>query len=307
MNELKESLFRKMLLIRKTEQAIDALFSMGLLRGTVHGCIGQESIAVGLLSHLDPKVDYITGNHRSHGHYLALCGEPEGLLGELMGKRIGAVEGRGGSQHIRYKNFFTNGITGGMVPIAVGLAFAQKKRGHGGIVVAFFGDGAMNEGYVMEAFNLASVLQLPILFALENNGFAMSTDQKTTTAGNFESRIKAFGIEYHFDQATNAIETYQKCGQLVEKVRRKGTPLFAEFQTHRFSGHSKSDPREYISEELDAYWRTNDPLARLGKEIDPGKKSQIELEVEKRIEDAKIRSMQSPFPNPENEYEGEEK
>jgi len=304
MNNLNEILYEKMLLIRKTEQAIDKLFSQGLLRGTVHGCIGQEAIAVGVLSHIEPSIDFITGSHRSHGHYLALSDDPCRLIAELMGKKNGAVEGRGGSQHIRYKNFYTNGITGGMVPVGVGLAFSQKINTENGIVVSFFGDGAMNEGYVMEAFNFASIMKLPILFVLENNGFAMSTSQSLTTAGSCEARVRSFDIEYNFAEANDVMSVYRMSEIVINRVRATRNPSFIEFKTHRFSGHSKSDKREYIDQELDRYWEKNDPLKKLAETMDKSRVSYIEKTVDQRITEAISTANKSPFPDVAEEYEG---
>ena len=305
MNSLQETLYEKMLLIRKSEQAIDKLFSQGVLRGTVHGCIGQEAIAAGVLSHVDPSFDFITGSHRSHGHYLSLSEDPKSLFCELMGKSNGAVKGRGGSQHIRYKNFFTNGITGGMVPVAVGLAYYQKINTNNGIAVSFFGDGAMNEGYVMEAFNLASIMKVPVLFVLENNGFAMSTSQSKTTAGSCEARVRSFDIEYTFIEANDVLNIYEISEEIISKIRVTRTPSFIEFKTHRFSGHSKSDKREYIDQELDIYWKMNDPLKKAKESIDLSKAAYIEAVIDRRIDDAISVAVESPFPDPIEEYEGE--
>lgn len=305
MNSLHETLYEKMLLIRKSEQAIDKLFSQGVLRGTVHGCIGQEAIAAGVLSHVDPSFDFITGSHRSHGHYLSLSEDPKSLFCELMGKSNGAVKGRGGSQHIRYKNFFTNGITGGMVPVAVGLAYYQKINTNNGIAVSFFGDGAMNEGYVMEAFNLASIMKVPVLFVLENNGFAMSTSQSKTTAGSCEARVRSFDIEYTFIEANDAINIYRISEDIISRMRMARKPSFIEFKTHRFSGHSKSDKREYIDQELDLYWKMNDPLKKIGEAVGEAKASHIEALIERKISDAISEAIESPFPDPTEEYEGE--
>jgi len=304
MNSLQESLYEKMLLIRKTEQAIDKLFSQGKLRGTVHGCIGQEAIATGVLSHINPSIDYITGNHRSHGHYLALSDDATSLIGELMGKKNGAVEGRGGSQHIRYKNFYTNGITGGMVPVAVGLAYSQKINTKSGIVVSFFGDGAMNEGYVMEAFNLAYIMKLPVLFVLENNGFAMSTSQSKTTAGSCEARVRSFDIEYNFIEANDVMNIYRISEEIINRIRETRKPSFIEFKTHRFSGHSKSDKREYIDQELDRYWKMNDPLKKAKETMDQSRAAYIEAVIDRRINDAILAAIESPFPDSKEEYEG---
>jgi len=279
-------MYRRMLMIRMSEERIEDLFVKGQLRGTTHGSRGQEAVAVGLLSHVDCMSDYITGSHRSHGHYLALNPYPYPFFAELMGKKTGLVEGRGGSQHIAYHNFITNGITGGMVPIAAGLAFMQKIKTKDRVCVSLFGDGATNEGYVMEAMNLASVYELPIIFAMENNNFAMSTPYSFSSKGNMEYRIKGFGIEYHKIVANDVEKVFDFCDELVTVVRKKRKPVFIEFETHRFSGHSKSDKREYIPDELDEYWRRNDPLKLLENKLESNDVQGTYEQVKSLIEDA---------------------
>ena len=170
-----KDVLRKMLLIRRMEQKIESLFSQGLLRGTTHCCIGQEAVPVALYYLINIEKDYLCSGHRAHGLSMMMTGKPETLLGEIMGKSFGMAKGLGGSQHVYYKNYFTNGITGGMTPVTAGIAFALKHEQTDAIATVVFGDGAMNEGYVLESFNLAKEMQLPMLFILENNGYAMST------------------------------------------------------------------------------------------------------------------------------------
>ncbi len=269
MNELEEKIkfYEDLYLIRKTEEEIEYLFSQGLLRGTSHGSIGQEAIAVGILNNINIKIDYVTGNHRSHGHYLAIFKDPLSLILELVGRKGGILDGRGGSQHLKRENFITNGITGGMVPIAVGLANAIKINNSEGIVVSFFGDGAMNEGYVMEAFNMAAIWNTPNLFVLENNGYAMSTFYKDVNKVSFEERIRGFGINYAYLEVTDVFEVFEVSKKIIENIRKNKSPHFIEFRTHRFCGHSKSDKREYMPQEFDKYWKERDPVLKLRNEI----------------------------------------
>jgi len=292
----RQELYFRMLLIRKTEEKIEELFSKGLLRGTTHGYKGQEAVAVGLLIHIDCNFDYVTGNHRSHGHYLALNPDPYPLIAELMGKETGLVNGRGGSQHIIYKNFITNGITGGMVPIATGLAFSQKVKTNNGICISLFGDGAMNEGYVMEALNLAAVYELPIIFALENNSYAMSTPFSYSCRGNIQDRIHGFGLDYYQIEAIDVETVSDKCKDLVNLVRTKRKPIFIEFKTHRFSGHSKSDKREYVDPCLDEYWHKNDPLLGLQNKLDKKIVEEVYQKVENMINKSVDKAMQDAYP-----------
>ncbi|HPE70298.1 MAG TPA: thiamine pyrophosphate-dependent dehydrogenase E1 component subunit alpha [Thermotogota bacterium] len=254
-----ERLYEKMLLIRNTEREIEALFAQGFLRGTTHGYIGEEAIAVGVLAHVDIQRDIVTGTHRSHGHYLAMTEDPFSLFSELMGLPTGVTVGRGGSQHLSFHNFITNGLTGGMVPIGVGMALAEKLSKSGNAVVSFLGDGAMNEGYVMEAFNLAAVFRVPILFVLENNGYAMSSASRRMSAGSFSSRVDGFGLTYTQVDSQDVVKISRVAEELLEKVRA-GEPQFLEVKTYRFCGHSKSDPREYVSQEEEVFWQGKDPL-----------------------------------------------
>lgn len=281
-----QRIYRKMFLIRRTEELIEQFFTKGLLRGTTHGCIGQESIPSAILDHVSLDTDYVTGNHRSHGDYLALTEDPYGLLAELMGLPDGVVRGKGGSQHIRYKNFYTNGITGGMVPDAVGLAFSQLKLTTNGIVVALFGDGAMNEGYVLEALNLAVVFSVPLLFVLENNHYAMSTPTELVTRRPLRERAEAMGIETHYFEAIDAGELWELSGNLIERMRKDRAPRFIEIRTFRFSGHSKSDKREYIPAKEDKYWHEHDPLIGLGDQMPAGCRKSSEDEANAILKEA---------------------
>jgi len=185
----------------------------------------------------------------------------------------------GGSQHLHYKNFYCNGITGGMVPIGVGIAYSIKFREENGVVLSFMGDGAMNEGYVMEAMNLASIFKLPVLFILENNSYAMSTYFEDVTSGTFEARAKAFNIGYDFLLVNNVYNVFKLSKSIISQVREKQMPFFLELKTHRFCGHSKSDKREYISSEIDDYWRMNDPLFNIENELPKFKTEEVKEKV----------------------------
>jgi len=279
-------LYKRMFLIRKCEETIEILFEKGLLRGTSHGCRGQEIVPAAFLDHININADYVTGNHRSHGAYLAITENPYALIAEMMGLPDGMVQGRGGSQHIRYNRFYTNGITGGMVPVAVGLAFCQKKQSNNDIVISFFGDGAMNEGYVLEALNLSMVFEVPIVFVLENNHYAMSTATELVTKRPLFERAKAFGLETYNIEASDAIELWQFAGDIIGKIRVDRKPRFIEVKTFRFSGHSKNDKREYIPKEEDEYWKRNDPLLKLARKINTKEREFIEAECNQMISSA---------------------
>lgn len=279
-----DQLYYKMLLIRNTEKKIEDLFSSGELRGTTHGCIGQEAVPVALSELIDVEHDYLCGGHRAHGLAIAITMKPGLLIHEIMGRESGMACGVGGSQHLIYKNFLTNGITGGMVPVAAGLAYSIKLQQRNAISVVVFGDGAMNEGYVMESFNLAGIFQLPILFVLENNGFAMSTSVSSVTSAQFKSRVEGFGLKYESIEATNYDKLYFLISECTDYVRNQRKPAFIEVFTHRFSGHSKNDKREYIPAERDLFWSENDCLKNLEKELSEEQIIRITNEVNQLIE-----------------------
>jgi TPP-dependent pyruvate/acetoin dehydrogenase alpha subunit len=188
-------LYYDMVFIREFELRVLKLFSEGKLFGTTHAYIGQEANAVGVISNLNHD-DIVVSNHRCHGHYLAFKNNPYELLCELMGKEDGSCGGRGGSQHIYDDNFFTNGIQGGIVPLAAGLAFAEKEKGSSKIVAIFIGDGTLGQGVLYEGLNITSKWELPLLFVLENNRYAQSTKIEHTLSGTVSERFTAFGIDH---------------------------------------------------------------------------------------------------------------
>lgn len=281
-----DQIYYKSLLIRQTEYKIEELFSLGILRGTTHGCIGQEAVPVALSELLDIDEDYVCGGHRSHGLAVALTLKPEYLIGEIMGKSCGFVKGMGGSQHIAYKNFFTNGITGGMVPVTAGLALALKLEKSNAIATVCFGDGAMNEGYVLEIFNMAGMMQLPMLFVLENNGFAMTTSVDYASASNFKVRVEGFGLKYLNVEASDYSDVFNTLENGVSTVRNFRKPVFIEVFTHRFCGHSKSDSRDYVPLERDQYWNDHDFLKKIESALPENEVKLISMKVKEQIEKA---------------------
>ena len=281
----KEVLYR-MMLIREMEHKIESLFSQGLLRGTTHCCIGQEAVPAAMSYLIDINRDYLCSGHRAHGLSMMMTMKPEMLLGEIMGKPFGMAKGLGGSQHVYYKNYFTNGITGGMATIATGIAFALKQEKTDAISVVDFGDGAMNEGYVMEAFNLAAEMKLPVLYILENNGYAMSTPVEAANPFVvFEDRVKGFGLPYTRIEASDFDMLYSVLGTAVKKVRETREPQFVEVLTHRFCGHSKSDKRAYIPQERDDYWHEHDCIKMVASKLSDAEVEEIEQSVAQQVEE----------------------
>lgn len=284
---------RKALLIRKVEQRLLALFSEGKLFGTVHTCIGQEFVGVSVARALQPQ-DTIFSNHRGHGHFLARTGDIVGLIGEVMGKSIGVCAGRGGSQHLCVENYYSNGIQGGIAPVATGLGFAHQLRQNGAISVVFIGDGTLGEGTLYESLNLASRLGVPVLFVCENNLFAQSTCQTQTLAGDICARAAAFGIETAHSNTWNWPGLFEDMAQSVERVRTTGKPLFHRVDTFRLMAHSKGDdnrPAEYVE-----CHRSRDPLNALNAEFgDDPRWQALAAEIDREVEQAVTQADAAPF------------
>lgn len=295
----KNKLYEQILLIRLFEEKLGELFTKGGLFGTIHSCIGQEAVAVGIVNVIN-KNDIVVSNHRGHGHFIAFTSEVEGLMAELMGKATGVCGGRGGSQHLCKGNFYSNGITGGMVAVATGMAFAEKLKKSKSIVVCFFGDGALGQGIIYESFNMSSLWNLPIIYILENNYYAMSTHISCTIAGSMIDRGRAFGIEVK-EITTNDVEIiYSTFKEIVKYVRSRSRPFLLIINTYRLCGHSKSDDCSYRSRKEEEEWRKKDPLLILGKRLEEDTKKKIYEKCKKRIELALEKAKKAEFPNPDD-------
>ena len=251
-------MFDRAYLVRTVEQQLLELFAAGKLSGTTHTCIGQEMAAVALAAALDRQKDIVVSNHRCHGHYLAWTDDPDGLVAEVMGKATGVCGGLGGSQHLSAKGFMSNGIQGGIVPVAAGLAFAQKLAANDGIVAVCIGDGTLGEGVVYETFNMVAKWQLPLLVVLENNRYAQSTAQAETLAGDICARAAAFGIATVQANTWQHEELAERLHDAAATVRQKRCPLFVCVDTYRLAAHSKSDD-DRDADEIASYVR-RDPL-----------------------------------------------
>jgi len=289
------NLLKQMQLIRSFELKLLQLFSEGKIFGTTHTSIGQESIACGVMEALDLSKDIVFSNHRCHGHFIAYGGDPINLFAEIMGKEEGVCGGRGGSQHLYYKNFYSNGIQGGIVPVAAGMAFAEKSKSSGAISVCFLGDGTFGEGVVYETMNMASLMGLPILFLVENNHYAQSTPTSTTTAGEILSRAKAFGIDSDHRVASDPVSIALHMNTVVSNIRAYSKPFFQVFDTYRLSAHSKGDDTRDISE-VESY-RLKDPLLEVKKRLGIKIADLVETEAEKIIDNAAKSALDLSFAN----------
>lgn len=285
------ALYEEMCLIRTFEERVLALFSEGKLHGTTHCYIGQEAVAAGLFWHLTAD-DVVWSNHRCHGHYLMHQRDPEGLMAELMGRAGGACGGRGGSQHLCRGNFYSNGVQGGIVPAALGMALARRCQGSDSIVVVFLGDGTMGEGQVYEAMNIASLWNLPVLFVIENNHYSQSTPAHLHLAGRLADRPRAFGIETFEVASNDVLVTCEGAAPAVRRVRRERRPAALIFDTFRLCSHSRSDDGR--PESVIAPWRQRDPLLLAEARLPAEEVSQVRRRVAERVEQAVRRAQESP-------------
>lgn len=257
--------YRTMKVIASVEQTLLDLFSKGLLSGTVHTCLGQEATAAGVVGALDLARDIVFSNHRCHGHYLAYCGDVEGLIAEVMGRATGTCAGIGGSQHLQRDNFYSNGILGGIVPVATGMALAEKSKGSGAIACVFIGDGAMAEGAVYESFNMAALWSLPILFVVEDNGYAQSTPKRLEQAGELRNRGQGWNIPTLCADGRDVMAVHSAAKQATAAIRTGQGPRILYLETYRLAPHSKGDDFRDRAE-IEAA-RARQPLVRLRDHI----------------------------------------
>lgn len=260
-------IYKDCCMIRAFERTVEKAFELGKMRGTTHGCVGQEIIPVIVMEHINRETDYVTGTHRCHGQVLAYTHNPYRLVCEMMGKADGFNCGMGGSQHIKTENYITNGVTGGMAAVGVGMALSLKKRNSDGIVVSFLGDGGFQEGYVCETLSIASAFSAPIVYVLENNHYAMSTPTANYSAGTFESRVAALDIAFFHSSSSDIDSLESAVSSAVEFARKNRKPAFICVDTFRLCGHSKSDDMAYMTETEKKENISNDPLTALERRI----------------------------------------
>ena len=256
---MRNKFYEECLNIRNFEEGLLSLFAKGLIKGTTHTCIGQENNAVGVCSALN-KNDIVLSNHRCHGHFLSHTKNFKGLLNEILGKENGVCGGVGGSQHLFYKNiFYSNGILGGNLPMAVGLAKGIKLNKKNNIVCIFLGDGAFGEGVLYECLNMISLYKLPILLVVEENDIAQTTNTKDTISGNILDKCKSFKIDVQFLKYLDPEEIYAKTNKIVKKVR-KNKPNILILKSTRLGPHSKGDDTR-SKREIDNL-KKKDPLSK---------------------------------------------
>jgi len=281
--------YEQMLLIRRFEERAGQLYGLGLIGGFCHLYIGQEAVAVGLQSALEPGKDSVITGYRDHGHMLAYGIDPKVIMAELTGRQAGISKGKGGSMHmfsVDHGFYGGHGIVGAQVPLGTGLAFAHKYRGDGGVCVAYFGDGAANQGQVYESFNMASLWQLPIVFVIENNQYAMGTAVKRSSAEtHFYRRGTAFRIPGIDVNGMDVLQVRQGAQIALDFVRKGNGPVLMELNTYRYRGHSMSDPAKYRSrEEVQEMREHHDPIDAARTELVKRGVSEDKLkELEKKV------------------------
>ena len=305
--------YRKMLLIRRFEEASGRLYMQGKIKGFLHLYIGQEAIGVGAISALIQD-DYVITHYRDHGHALARGLAPKAVMAELWGKATGCSGGRGGSMHLfdASRRFLGGyGIVGGQMPIAVGVALAIKRKGDNGVALCFFGDGAVNQGEFHESLNLASLWKLPVLFFLENNLYGMGTHIDATHAAGRDIYISAepYKIPAAQIDGMDLVAVREATTEALARIRSGGGPVFIEAMTYRYRGHSIADPSSYRDQAEVETWRARDPLNRFesfGLEeglITQAEIAQIEQDVGERVQEAISFADQSPEPDLDSLYD----
>ena len=302
--KLKEAL-RKMLLIRKFEEAAEQSYMRGLTHGTMHLSIGQEATAVGACMPLSDD-DKITSTHRGHGHCIAKGADAARMLAEFFGKETGYCRGRGGSMHIAdisRGNLGANGIVGGGIPIAVGAALSAKRLRTGTVALSFFGDGANNEGAFHESLNMASVWKLPVVFFCENNQYGMSTSTAQSTAvKSIADRASAYSMPGIVVDGNDFSAVAEASDEAVARARAGLGPTLVESLTYRFRGHSRSDRNRYRTKEEIQEWMRRDPIAHMSELLESHgiaarrEIERLELDVDREIEAAIDFAHKSPAP-----------
>jgi pyruvate dehydrogenase E1 component alpha subunit len=282
--------YREMLLIRRFEEKAGQLYGMGLIGGFCHLYIGQEAVVVGLQATAEEGDNIIT-TYRDHGHMLATGMDPKGVMAELTGRRDGYSKGKGGSMHMfsKEKKFYGgHGIVGANVPLGAGLALADKYRGNDRVTFTYFGDGAANQGQVAETYNMAELWDLPVIFIIENNQYAMGTSVKRATKSpDFWERGAAYGIPGETVDGMDVLAVKEAGEKAVKHGRAGNGPYILEVMTYRYRGHSMSDPAKYRTrEEVQKMREERDPIEQVRKRLLEGDATEDELKaVDKEIKD----------------------
>ncbi len=299
--------YREMLLIRRFEERAGQMYGMGLIGGFCHLYIGQEAVITGVKAAMQ-KGDSLITAYRDHGHILAVGTDPKAVMAELTGRAGGVSKGKGGSMHMfdREANFYGgHGIVGAQIPLGSGIAFAHKYRNDGGVCVTFFGDGAANQGQVYEAFNMAELWQLPVVYIIENNQYAMGTSvERSSSETHFYRRGASFRIPGYEVDGMDVLSVRSAAEDAIASVRGGNGPIILEMKTYRYRGHSMSDPAKYRTRDEVQKMRTeHDPIDHLGEMlVKTGAATEddlkaIDREIKDIVSDAADFAQDSPEPD----------
>ncbi|MGB7374565.1 pyruvate dehydrogenase (acetyl-transferring) E1 component subunit alpha [Pontixanthobacter sp.] len=304
--------YEQMLLIRRFEEKAGQLYGLGLIGGFCHLYIGQEAVAIGLQSALDNDRDSVITGYRDHGHMLAYGIDPNVIMAELTGRQAGISKGKGGSMHMfstEHKFYGGHGIVGAQVALGGGLALAHQYKEDGGLCLAYFGDGAANQGQVYETFNMAALWNLPIVFVIENNGYAMGTAVTRSSAETeFYRRGSAFRIPGMDVDGMDVLAVRSAAEVAFKHVRDGKGPVLMELNTYRYRGHSMSDPAKYRTrEEVQDKRDHHDPIERIKKALIERGKTEDDLKAIDKAIRAKVAESadfaeNSPEPEPAELY-----
>ena len=296
--------FKTMFLMRRFDEMVDRLYGAGKLYGTIHLYIGQEAVGAGVCGALQHG-DVIASTHRGHGHNLAMGSDPRAMMAELLGRSTGCCHGFGGSMHIadqKLGNLGANGIVGGGVPLATGAALSFKIRELAHVAISFMGDGALNEGCVHEAMNMAAIWKLPVVFVVENNQYGLSSSVKNAYAiERLSQRADAYGMPGESIDGQDLLAVSDAASGAITRARSGAGPTLLEMLTYRYRGHSKNDPARYRpTDELES-WLARDPIELVRKRLLAGgakedELAEIQADVEAVIKDAIAFAEASPFP-----------
>ena len=304
--------YREMLMIRRFEEKAGQLYGMGLIGGFCHLYIGQEAVVVGLESVAEEGDKRVT-SYRDHGHMLACGMDPKGVMAELTGRAGGYSKGKGGSMHMfsKERHFYGgHGIVAAQVPIGAGLAFADKYLGNDRVTFTYFGDGAANQGQVYETYNMAELWALPVVFVIENNGYAMGTSVKRSTKSpSMWERGAAYGIPGAEVDGMDVLAVRAAGQKAVAECRAGKGPYILEVKTYRYRGHSMSDPAKYRTrEEVQKMREERDPIENVrgilltGKHVSEDELKAIDKEIKGIVNEAAEFARESPEPAPDELY-----
>jgi len=300
-------LYKQMLLIRRFEERAGQLYGLGLIGGFCHLYIGQEAVAVGLQSAMTVGKDSVITGYRDHGHMLAYGIDPKVIMAELTGRAAGISKGKGGSMHmfsVEHGFYGGHGIVGAQVSLGTGLAFKHQYSGDGGVCLAYFGDGAANQGQVYESFNMAALWKLPVIYAIENNQYAMGTSvERSSSEPEFYKRGESFRIPGIQVDGMDVLSVRGAAEEALAWTRAGKGPIILELLTYRYRGHSMSDPAKYRTrEEVQSYREGKDPIEHAAKDLAKLGVGEDELKaIDKEIKDIVVNAAKyaEDAPQPE--------